>query len=154
MRAWSRHSFPIHRGRLFIIHHSSFIILLVVSLATGNFWVYPRGVSMDWDSTLAHLPYHAMRSEAVAFLEKNDIDFQAVGSAFPNLNTGEHLLLDGDERQFAPLDFEKNQYVLASNIFNDLNEPDYRRLERDWVLLQKWQHPVGVWLVLYQRRQE
>lgn len=126
--------------------------LLVVSLATGNLWVYPRGVSMDWDSTLAHLPYHAMRHEAVAFLEKKGVDFQTVGSAFPNLNTGEHLLLNGDERQFAPLNFEENRFVLASNVFNDINELDYRRLERDWVLLKKWQHQVGVWMVLYEQR--
>jgi hypothetical protein len=127
------------------------LALLIVSLATGNLWVYPRGVSMDWDSTLAHLPYHAMRHEAVVFLEKKGVDFQTVGSAFPNLNTGEHLLLNGDNRQFAPLDFEKNRFVLASNVFNDINEPDYRRLERDWVLLRKWQHPAGVWMVLYER---
>jgi len=131
----------------------SLLGLLIVSLATGNLWVYPRGVSMDWDSTLAHLPYHAIRHEAVVFLEKKGVDFQTVGSAFPNLNTGENLLLNGDERQFAPLDFEQNRFVLASNVFNDINEPDYRRLERDWILLKKWQHPVGVWMVLYERRQ-
>lgn len=128
------------------------LALLIISLATGNLWIYPRGVSMDWDSTLAHLPYHALRSEAMSFLEEQKIDVQSVGSAFPNLNTGENLLLNGDQRRFAPLDFESNQFVLASNVFNDINEPDYLRLEREWVLVKKWRHPVGVWMVLYQRK--
>ena len=126
--------------------------LLIASLATGNLWVYPRGVSMNWDSTLAHLPYHAMREEAVAYLEEQNIDFLTVGTAFPSLNTGENLQLNGDQRCFSALDFEKNQFVLASNIFNDLNEPDYLKLEREWNLQKKWQHPAGVWMVLYQRK--
>lgn len=123
---------------------------LIALFVLGNFWVYPRGMAMGWDSTLGHLPYHQLRAEAVAFLEKENIDFQTVGSAFPNLNTGEHLMLDGDRRRFAEKDFSKNQYIFASNIFNDLSETDYDVLRRDWVLTKKWQQ-ANIWIEIYQR---
>ncbi|GAB4496859.1 MAG: hypothetical protein OHK0019_29320 [Saprospiraceae bacterium] len=123
---------------------------LITALALGNLWIYPRGVSMGWDATLAHLPYHTLRAEAVVFFQKNNIDFQKAGSFFPNLNTGENLSLDGDSRHFAEKDFSRNEYVLASNIFNDLSETDYTILQRDWILLKKWKH-AGVWIEIYQR---
>ena len=124
---------------------------LIAGMATGNLWVYPAGISMDWDSTLAHQPYHRLRAEALAFLDKERVDFQAVGSAFPNLNTGENLLLNGDPRHFAELDWERNTYVLASNIFNDLSAADHERLRRDWNLQFRQVH-AGVWVEIYRRR--
>lgn len=125
--------------------------LVVICLATGNLWIYPRGISMDWDATLAHLPYHRLRAEMVDYLDAQHIPFSAVGSAFPNLNTGENLLLNGDQRRFAALDLAQNQYVLASNVFNDIDGEEYAVLERDWQLVRHTQQ-AGVWMALYRRR--
>jgi hypothetical protein len=124
---------------------------VLLCLATGNCWVYPRGISMDWDSTLAHWPYHGLRQEAVLFLESNNIDFAEVGSAFPNLNTGENLLLNGDQRQFSKKDFALNQYIMASNVFNDFSEADYGILSAEWRLI--WQKKTsGVWIEIYAKK--
>jgi len=125
-------------------------IVLLAGMATGNLWVYPTGISMDWDSTLAHQPYHRLRANALTFLEKAGVDFQTVGSAFPNLNTGENLLLNGDQRRFAELDWERNTYIFASNVFNDLSAADYERLQRDWDLQFRQAH-AGVWIEIYRR---
>lgn len=125
---------------------------LIFAFALGNFWIYPRGVAMGWDATLAHLPYHRLRAEAATFLEEEKIDFQSVGSYFPNLNTGENLMLDGDSRRFADLDLARNKYVFASNVFNDISEKDFEVLEREWVLLRKWRR-AGVWIEIYGRKQ-
>lgn len=124
--------------------------LLLVGMLSGNCWLYPRGVSMDWDATLAHLPYHGLRSEMLLFIEQNNIGFQSVGTAFPNINTGENLMLNGDERQFAEKDFSRNEFVLASNIFNDFSEEDFDRLEREWRPV-KSVSSCGVWMKLYKR---
>lgn len=126
------------------------LILLLAGLATGNCWIYPRGISMDWDSTLAHRPYHILRAEMVDYLDAQKIDFAGVGSAFPNLNTGEDLLLNGDTRRFSEKDFSTNRYVLASNVFNDFSEADYALLQRDWILEKRLERS-GVWLELYHR---
>ena len=125
---------------------------LIAALALGNLWIYPRGISMGWDATLAHLPYHRLRAEAVEFLEQEKVDFQDVGSAFPNLNTGENLMLNGDQRCFAEKDFSRNKFIFASNIFNDFSENDYKILEEKWLLIKHFEH-AGVWVDLY-RRQE
>lgn len=124
------------------------IIITAAGLFGGNFWIYPRGISMDWDATLAHLPYHRLRSEMIEFMEQRNIDFQSVGTMFPNINTGENLLLNGDNRKFAEKDFSQNKYILASNIFNDFSEADYQTLERDWSLI-KISQKGGIWLKLY-----
>lgn len=131
-------------------YKKSLLILLLAGMLSGNCWIYPRGISMDWDSTLAHLPYHRLRSEMIDFIEKEKIPFQNVGTAFPNINTGENLLLNGDERQFAEKNFSRNEYMLASNIFNDFSEEDYKILDREWQPL-KTVIRGGVWMKLYKR---
>ncbi len=123
---------------------------LALSLLTGNLWIYPRGISMDWDATLAHLPYHALRSEMMTFIDRSKVPLAEIGTAFPNVNSGEHLLLDGDTRKFAEIDFEKNQYILASNVYNDFSIENLDRLKADWRLLQRLEYQ-GVWLALYKK---
>ncbi len=123
---------------------------LTIALALGNFWIYPRGISMGWAATLALLPYHRLREDAVKFLEQEKIDFGLVGSAFPNLNTGENLMLNGDPRRFAEKDFARNQFMFASNVFNDFSENDYNQLENNWLLIKHFEH-AGVWIDLYRK---
>ena len=124
--------------------------VLIVAMAAGNFWVYPRGVSMDWDSTLAHLPYHILRAEAMRFFEENQIDLKQVGTTFPNLNTGENLLLNGDERSMSPLNFDTNEWIMTSNVLNDVDEEEYKVLEHDWQRVKRWQQ-AGVWMEVWRR---
>lgn len=126
------------------------IVLLIFGLAGGNLWIYPRGISMGWDATLAHVSYHRLRAEVVKYLEREKIDFRDVGSAFPNLNSGEYLMLNGDQRRFAEKNFARNRYILASNVFNDFSEADYEVLHRQWHLINRYQH-AGVWIELYRR---
>jgi len=120
-------------------------------LVLGNCWIYPKGISMDWDSTLAHRAYHPLREEALHYLDSLQVPFEEVGSAFPNLNTGEMLLLNGDQRSFSPLDLNENEWVFASNIFNDIDLPEYVILENQWDLLRHWERN-GVWVQLYRRK--
>lgn len=128
----------------------SVLTALFLGLGTGNCWIYPRGISMDWDSTLAHRPYHRLRAEMLAYIEKEKIPFSGIGTAFPNVNYGEHLLLNGDRRTFSEKNYLKNEYILASNVFNDFSETDYEVLQREWLPVNKLEH-CGVWLVLYRK---
>jgi hypothetical protein len=120
-------------------------------LITGNLWIYPKGISMDWDATLAQRSYHPLREEALRYLDSLEIDYSKVGSAFPNLNSGEMLLLNGDQRRFSSLNLDENEWVLASNVFNDIDLPEYTHLEAHWDLVRQWEKR-GVWIQLYRRR--
>jgi hypothetical protein len=136
---------PKNPGRPFIFG------TLLLLLALGNFWIYPRDTSMGWDSTLAHLPYHRLRADALEWLDRRNIDLQSVGTAFPNINTGENLLLNGDQRSMRAIDFSQNNFIFASNVFNDVSEADYAVLERDWKQVWRKKH-AGVWVEIYARK--
>lgn len=125
-------------------------IALITGLATGNLWIYPRGISMDWDATLAHQPYHALRARALAYIDEQGIDYQRVGSAFPNLNTGVSLMLNDDKRRFTDINFDQNQLIFVSNMMNDVELSDYRRLEASWIRVRRFEQ-AGVWIELYKR---
>jgi hypothetical protein len=126
--------------------------LLFIFFAAGNCIVHPRGWSMDWDATLAHLPYHNLRAETITYLDSTGVDYATVGSEFPNLNTGENLMLNGDTRHFVPKDLKTNKLIVASNIFNDFHQDDYRRM-----VIEQWR-PVKtfsygpVWIEVYARK--
>jgi hypothetical protein len=48
------------------------------------------------------------------------------------------------------IDFQKNQWVLASNVLNDIDEPEYAELAAHWHLVQRWEQGM-VWFELYQK---
>lgn len=121
---------------------------VTLGLVSGNFWLYPHGVAMGWDATLAHRPYYALRAAAVRFLEKEGIPLERVGTAFPNRNTGEHLLLDGDNRLWAAFDPKTNECALISNVFNDVSPQDRAYLRQHRRLLWRAQKR-GVWIEIY-----
>lgn len=158
-----RYFLPIFMGLHLLFFHSlfhvlqqgirknTFLIGIYIALATGNCWVYPQGISMDWDATLAYLPYHRLRADMVSYLDRNRIDFKTVGSDFPNLNNGENLLLNADLRAFSERDFKKNTYILASNIFNDLGSGEYLLLKRNWQSVRRMKH-AGVWMELFRKK--
>ena len=124
------------------------LTLLSISLATGNLQVYPHGISMDWDSTLAHVPYHQVRADAVHYLQQQQIPLSSVGSSFPNLNTGENIQLDGDLTAFAAMDTALNRFVFISNVFNDVSREDRLGLQQNWNLV--WQQQRGaIWGEIY-----
>lgn len=126
----------------------TFAAFVALGLASGNCWIYPHGIAMGWDATLAHRPYHALQAEASHFLEKKGIAPERVGTAFPNRNTGEHLLLNGDWRLWAAFDPHSNEYTLISNIFNDVSPEDRAHLRHHRRLWWRGERS-GVWLELY-----
>ncbi|MCS7035120.1 MAG: hypothetical protein RMJ33_10190 [Saprospiraceae bacterium] len=121
---------------------------VALGLASGNLWLYPHGIAMGWDATLAHRPYHALRTEALRFMEENAIPIERTGTAFPNRNTGEHLLLNNDRRLWAEWNPQTNEYALISNVFNDVSPEDRAYLRQHRRLL--WRGQKGrVWMELY-----
>ena len=123
---------------------------LALLLLLGNLQIYPRGISMDWDATLAHLPYYELRREALRDLDTLGVDFSTVGSAFPNLSVNEAIELNGDARHFAAFDLEKNKWVMVSNVYNDVQESDYKVLAQHWQERRRYLR-CGVWIILYER---
>ena len=66
---------------------------------------------------MAHLPYYKLRSNAISFLDQQQIDINNVHSFFPNLSVIDDMDLNNDYRSFKA--YEKGaEYILYSNIYN------------------------------------
>lgn len=94
-----------------------FVILLFVNVMS-NFIVYPEKMAQSWDSSFAHFPYYELRNEVKTFFDNKNIDYSEVGSAFPLLHSIKDTELIEDDRCFSSIDFEKNGFVVYTNISN------------------------------------
>jgi hypothetical protein len=110
------------------------ISLWLVSITTGNLWVYPEKISQGWDSTLAHLPYYKIRKQALEYLDQRKIDFSEVQSFFPNNSVIDDFDLNNDKRQF--VDFNNSRdYVLYSNVYN-VSDEDYDLVRNQYSVIK------------------
>ena len=122
--------------------------LWMVILLSGNFWIYPDTISKGWDSTLAHLPYYKLRSEAMTYLDSQRIDFKDVTSFFPNVASIDYIDLNNDQRNFDNFD-SNSKYVFYSNIFN-IDDATYYEITTYEVL--KRFESKGVFITIYKKR--
>jgi len=128
----------------------AFFIVCFVGLSLGNFWVYPKKISQGWDSTLAHLPYYKLRNEMIDFIEKEEIPFKKIGSAFPNLLSVKFIDLKNSEKHFEEKDLSRQEYIFYSNIFNDFSDEEIDDLEQNWKVVKELRN-INVCVILYRR---
>ncbi len=110
--------------------------LLFFGLITGNFWVYPENISQGWDATLAHIPYHSLRTEAIHYLDSESIDLDNVGTFFPNYNSEDEIMLNGDQRRLNQFN-KQNEYIFYSNVYN-LSDEELRILDKNYEEIQRF----------------
>lgn len=122
-------------------------------LLTGNFWMYPKGVAMGWDSTLAHAPWYGLLNQTKAYLVSEEIDFQEVGTAFPNIGPRELYELDGNSEGFTEKKLDANCYIFYSNIMNDFSDEELATLESDWVKIFE-RKEGGVCAIIYKKQSQ
>jgi len=121
---------------------------LCLGLASGNLWVYPQKTAMGWDSTLAHLPWYELEKQTEAFLKSENIPFDKVGTAFPNIGSRELYDLNGVADGFVEKNLATNCYVFYSNVMNDFSDTEIDEMQRDWVVV--FQRKMGgVCTILY-----
>ena len=108
--------------------------LVLVGLASGNFWVYRQPISTGWDSTFAHLPYYRLRNQAIQFIDNQQISYSEIGTEFSNLRSFALVDLKNTPSvtDFARLDLSKNHYVFYSNVMNELTEDELVELRTHW----------------------
>jgi hypothetical protein len=115
---------------------AALVTLWIVSLTTGNLWVYPDRISKGWDSTLAHLPYYKIRKQAIEYLDEQKIDFAKVQSFFPNTALIDDIDLNNDKRNFTDFN-DCCDYVIYSNAFN-LNDENYDLVKSKYTVIKQF----------------
>lgn len=129
----------------------TFFIICLLGLSLGNLWVYPKKISQGWDSTLGHLPYYELRNDLIDYIEKEQIPFKKIGSAFPNLLSLKYIDLENEEKHFVEKDLEKQEYIFYSNIFNDFTDEEIDELERNWKVVKEFKR-LNVCVILFRKK--
>lgn len=124
--------------------------LLAIGLLSGNMWIYPRATAQGWDASLAHLPYYSLREKMMTYMQEQQITVDEVASFFPN--TAQLKYLDLSDREAGHPGFSPEaEYVLYSNVFNDITDDEWLMLENEF-FIRKAYEKSGVYFRLYQRK--
>lgn len=121
-------------------------ILLFIGLITGNFWIYPKSISQGWDATLAHVPYHSLRTKAIHYLDDEKINISDVGSFFPNYSTLDLIDLSGNQRAFAKFT-GKNKYAFCATVYN-LSDDELDLLSKNYTILKEFNN-LNITITIY-----
>lgn len=125
-------------------------VLTFLGLLTGNLWVYPKKVAQGWDSTLAHWPHYQLRSEMISYIKEQDIAFDSIGTAFPEIGPFRFKDLSDDNRGFAPKNLPEQSYILYANTMNDFTDAEIDELETKWKVVHSIDRG-GVCFILYSK---
>ena len=124
------------------------IAVVFLGLISGNFWVYPGKIANGWDATLAHIPYHHLRANMLAYIDEKKIPFENIGSEVPNVTPNQFILVNDDERTFRRANLQHHPYVFYSNIFNMFTDDEIDELKNEWIVEQEYRC-LQVYVILY-----
>lgn len=137
---------PIIKGRLKIYLSMTWAFVLL----SGNFWIYPQGISQGWDASLANAPYNKLRQEALVYLGSEKIDFREVKSFFPNTAPIDLIDLNSDARNFDNYS-PGAKYVFYSNLYNQ-DKNVLKTLAVNYKTLKHFES-YGVFITIYRLKE-
>lgn len=111
---------------------SFFLILVILGLSTGHFWIYPRHIAQSWDTTLAHWPHYALRQKMIAYLDTKKIPLNTVGTAFPEIGALNWRDLSKRKDGFVAKDLQRQSYIFYLRTMNDFSDAELNTLFQDW----------------------
>ncbi len=132
--------------------------MLLVTLVSGHFWVYPDKISQGWDSSLAHVPYFQLRHQMIDYIHANDIPSNQVVTGTPNQFPLKETDLTNASWHFTNSDDISKElrdsapYVFYSNIFNDIPDNFYDELHANWEEVKTFEKR-GIRVTLFRNRQ-
>ena len=121
---------------------TSLVILTILSLLSGHFWIYPYPIANGWDATLSVIPYFEAKEQVNRFLDEQVIRPEEVTSSFPMLSGTKFTHLTEENRfqltgkSKCPID--QSEYVLYSNISNNFTPPEIEKLSKDFGLVKSF----------------
>lgn len=141
--AWRIHRLDPDRQKLYAL-------ALVAMLGFGHRWIYPDTTAQGWDASLAHLPYFSLMQQAREQIPEPD----KVYTGFP-LFKPVTATRPGTKRAVPPFRqvegrWTDHDYVLYSNVTNDIPDADYAEITATWPLLREWS-AGKVFVRLYRR---
>jgi len=125
------------------------VILIAGNFIAGHFWVYPEKIAQSWDSSLLHLRYFPIKKAMDSYLIENNIPLELTGTQFP-YESPHSTELNGDTIIVKHFDFQKNSYIIYSNVTNDFTDNEIDLLHNEWKLLHE-ERNGSVFIQLYRK---
>ncbi len=125
------------------------VVVILLFLFSGHFWLYPDKMVKFWDTTLAHIPFYELREECFNFIESQNIAYENISAGFCLDENQDLIDLRGGKR-FIATSLERD-YFIYSNISN-VPDRDYDTLHNPalWTPLRTFERwPVVI--TVYQR---
>jgi hypothetical protein len=126
--------------------------LISTSLIGGNFIFYPQRYGNAWDASLKVLPYFKLDAEMKAYLLKNAIPDNQIGTQFPLTTKYPFSHLSDAHDQYIDIEdkpIKTFQYFLYSNIINTNRMSDLEKITTQWLAIKKMKCGT-IELTLYQ----
>jgi hypothetical protein len=114
--------------------------VFIVSLLTGNFWIYPQKYGNGWDTSLKIIPYFQLKEEMDLYIMENRIPAEKVGTQFPLISDKKFSHLSNNSFHYTDVwngPVNNYQYFLYSNIINTNISPQMEHVRKNWILIHK-----------------
>ncbi len=126
------------------------LIMLVAMLGFGHRWIYPDKTAQGWDASLAHLPYFSLLDQAWKEIPEPG----RVATEFPLYKPLQAIrpgsIQQRESFRKAGGDWLGSEFILYSNIINDIPDATYDVVTQTWPLEREWSQGK-VFLRLYRR---
>jgi hypothetical protein len=113
--------------------------LFIISLLSGNFWLYPERLGNSWDASLKVLPYFDLKDEMDEFILSNKIPSEDVGTQFPLIADKRYSHLSDDSFKYTNVwsgPLENYSYFLQTNVINTDISYQVEEVKKTWVLIK------------------
>jgi len=128
--------------------------LILITLFSGYFWIYPLKISQGWDATPAHWPYFKIRKEMMMKIRVSNISLNEIGTFFPNTSSARVIDLEDDDTELPDADPETHKYILYSNVYNvDDRFIDELLDQVKWEIRFKERHN-RIFMILFEKKSE
>jgi hypothetical protein len=111
-------------------------IVLLLSLLTGNLWIYPERIAQGWSASLAHYPYFKLRKQAIDYIDNSSMNLEQFATFFPNVGHIDGVDLSGDMRKMTLFDGTQD-YIFYSNVYN-LSDDQYDIIAEQYSSFQEF----------------
>jgi hypothetical protein len=114
--------------------------IFVVSLITGNFWIYPQRFGNGWDTSLKVLPYFSLKDKMDLFIIENQIQSSEVGTQFPLITDKKFSHLTDSSHYYTDVwsgPIDNHKYFLYSNVINTNIAEEVESVKKTWTLVKQ-----------------
>jgi hypothetical protein len=119
------------------IHRTVILVLAILCLLSGNFWLYPERYGNGWDASMKVYPYFKLRDNFDGYIKLSGINPDSIGAKFPMGSDLYTCKLEPEKFGYQYIydrPLEDFNFIVQSNICNTFTPDEIERLNMNWIL--------------------